>query len=246
MAKAKEKKVPEAPKAPERRPIQINVKYLRALRHIAADGDIRYYLNAVHFKTDKSGKCYTATDGHRIAFIREAWGNGEVPQDLELIIPREVCASAKLAKLLNHGVLKPVDAWTWTLDTANGIAQTFKAIDAKYPECVKVIPDKTSGEAGAYNWQYMVAFNACARDAFGTETGVELWQNGVTDAALVTAQPHNFVGVVMPLRMNNPKLQAPLPQWAVDVQKANVKRKADEKIEAEKRLKAEAKQLQAA
>lgn len=242
MTKAKAKKEAAPATKPERKAIQINTKYLRALRHIAASNDIRYFLNAVLFTADKDGKTYVATDGHKIAVFREGWPNGEEPQDLTIIIPREICVGAKLPKkqFFRGGVLKPVGEQQWMLETGNGPAQVFTPVDAKYPEWRKVIPDKCTGEAGNYQWNYLAEFNACLREALGSSRQAELLQNGETDPAIIACGTESFLGVVMPIRIG---YQPAIPKWAQEYVAANIKRKAAEKIEAEKRLKSEAKEV---
>lgn len=221
---------------PEPVTIQINAKYLRAMRHVAAQRDIRYYLNGVFFQASKEeGKLYVATDGHRIAVIQEPWANGEVPQDIALLIPRAVAAAAKpLGKTLSNAILKQVDAWTWTLQGGGDIAQTFKAIDGKFPEWQRVMPAECTGETGAYNWSYLHDFDLLAKDAFGSKFSCELQQNG-SSAGLVTCGSNSFLGMVMPMRVSSPSM----PQWALKLQKENAAKKAAEKIEAERRAKAE-------
>lgn len=251
MAKAKKKltrkpkaaapvAVPPAPPAPAVKPepvnVQINAKYLRAMRHVAAQRDIRYYLNGVFFQaTKEGGKFYVATDGHRIGVIQEPWGNGEEPKDIALLIPRAVAAAAKpLGKTLSHAILKQVDEWTWTLQGGGEIAQTFKAIDGKFPEWQRVMPAECNGRTGAYNWRYMHDFDLLAKDAFGSKFSCELQQNG-DSAGIVTCGSNSFIGMVMPVRVSSPSM----PQWALKLQKDNVAKKAEEKIEADRRAKAE-------
>lgn len=220
---------PEAPK-PEPVSIKIDAKYLRAMRHVAAKHDIRYYLNGVYFQSTKEGgKFYVATDGHRIAVIQEPWANGEVPQDIALIIPRAVAAAVRpLVKDLRYAILTQIDAWTWTLRGAGEVVQMFKAIDGKFPEWQRVMPAKCTGELGAYNWTYLHDFNLLAKDAFGVSSGFscELQQNG-SDAALVTCGSNSFVGMVMPMRVSSSNL----PQWALKLQQDKA---AEKKAEAER------------
>lgn len=212
--------------------IQINAKYLRAMRHIAAKHDIRYYLNGVHFSATKAGgKFYVATDGHRIAVIQEAWSAHEEPQDVALIIPRAVAEKATpMLDKAPTAILKQVDAWTWTLDGKDGIAQTFKAIDGKFPAWQRVMPDTVSGNVGAYNWTYLHEFNLLAKEAFGNVWSVSLQHNG-DGAGIVTCNSQSFLGLVMPMR----ETAGSVPLWALDIQKANIARKAKEKFEAEQR-----------
>lgn len=234
-AKKSAAKKAAAPEAPKPVNVTINLKYLRALRHIAAEHDIRYYLNGVYVKGDKAGKWYAATDGHRIGIFMEPWGPGQEPRDFELIVPRSVCVSAKPVKKLDGAVLKQ-DGAKWTLDTCNGIAQTFTAIDGKYPDWTKIVPEKTSGKPGAFNWGYLNSFDICVREALGYSFSVALWPNGCEEAAVVTCPTDRaFLGLLMPMRHNDPASQAPLPDWAAKLGQKNAERKKKEAAESEKK-----------
>mgnify|MGYP001616049230 CR=1 FL=1 len=215
----------------ERKPIMVNAKILRALRHIAAKQDIRYYLNGVQFKAGPGGKEYVATDGHKIGAFHEGWEKDEHAQDLDIIIPRAVCAGIKLPKKTMPAWLRPSGTHQWILESGGDEPyQIFHAIDGKFPEWQKVIPDKCRGTAGAYNWNYLAQFGACLKEVVGDGFSVCLKQNG-EEAAIVTHPTASFLGVLMPMRMGD----FPLPGWAADAQKANVARKTREQSETEAR-----------
>lgn len=194
--------------------IQVNPRYIRALRHIAADKDIRYYLNGVLFHGEPTGKFYVATDGHRIGVFFEEWGDDETIAEIAIIIPREVCAALKPSGAL-PGFLYESEKDKWILETTGGaVAHMFSPIDGKYPDWRRTVPAKTSGEPGAYNWNYMQAFDKCLKEAAGTKSSCELFPNGLSSAALVTSPSEtNFMGVIMPLVANNPKIAAMPRAW---------------------------------
>ena len=197
-------------------PLALNIRYLRALLHIAATKDIRYYLNGVQvIACPQRGKLYAATDGHRAAVLHEAWPENEQVQSLELIIPREVPAKVKSAKRLDHGTLTHVSGLKYALDNGDGLAVQFDVIDAKFPDWSRVFPTETSGAPGAYNWQYLANFNDMVQDATGSNRlhSCDLYQNGAESVALVRHPALDFVGAVMPLRGNKQDDAPGLPAW---------------------------------
>lgn len=199
--------------------MNINALYLKALLRVAAEQDIRYYLNGILIETTpEGGKFYVATDGHRLGVFHEGWGKEE-PETVRIIIPRQVVAQAKLLKPEMYrnlsATLKPLDAKKWTYDTLDDVSLNFAPLDGKFPEWRKVLPAKISGDAGDYNWRYLYDFNLLAQDAgLNSLHGVLFYQNG-DDPGVITAGSADFVGILMPQRMGDVKHKAgpALPAW---------------------------------
>ena len=192
--------------------IQVNALYLKSLRHIMAVRDVRYYLNGVLVQCDVRGKFYVACDGHRLAVYFEKWGDGEEVQDCAVIIPGDVVKAIKpekhgVAAVLSgaekyqdeHGrtVVKSLD---WKLDTFNGPALSFKAIDGKFVDWQRVIPEKVSGDVCGVNFDYLADFNACLRDGTGAKFSAVVRYNGEGAAVVMPANDVPFLGVVMTMR----------------------------------------------
>jgi DNA polymerase-3 subunit beta len=195
--------------------INVNPMYLKALLLVAGNKDIRYYLNGVCVEIHARYTRYVATDGHRLALIHDA-----VPADDEdqspavMIIPRDAIKAVKAIKGRN--------AVPMSYDAVNPSAEcriegatpvVFQPIDGKFPDYSRVIPQTTNGEPGAYDWQYMADFDSLTEIAFGCRYSVALHQNGPSSSALVTVPNHAFLGVIMPLRNNEPSEPAVLPEW---------------------------------
>lgn len=196
--------------------INVNPDYLRALTHICAKSDIRYYLNGVLLEIRPRETRYIATDGHRIAIIRDVVPDNEPDQGgAAIIVPRDTCKAAKRA-------MKNCPYVTMQYDAADQLAEchidaaavlTFKPIDGKFPDFTRVIPAQVDGKPGAFNWQYLADFNAMAATAFNAKMPVELYPNGKDACALVLSGANPFVGAIMPVRMNNPAQSPGLPAW---------------------------------
>jgi hypothetical protein len=190
--------------------IQVNVKYIRSLRHLMASdkGEIRYYLKGVLVKCDKRGKFYVATDGGAMGVYCEPWQDNEEVQECELIIPADVVKAVKPGKVFDHGILHHESGGRYRLAAMNGCDFTFTAVDAKYPNWSRVIPTKVSCEPAHYNYDLLADFNACARDGWDARYSVEVYQNGDGPALVKNGCPH-FVGVIMPMRASSSPKESP-------------------------------------
>lgn len=194
--------------------INVNPDYLRGLTRICAEKDIRFYLNGVCLEIRPRETRYIATDGHRLAILRDEVPENEPDQvPAVLIIPRDVCKGAKRA-------MKKIPLVSLQYDAAQPLAEcridegasvVFRPIDAKYPDFTRVVPSKVSGEPGAYKWQYLADFDDMTAIAFGALHGVELYQNGKLDCALIMHSGYpNFIGALMPMRKAD---EGKLPAW---------------------------------
>ena len=191
--------------------MQVNLKTLQALaKHIAPKTDIRAYLNGVLFEVTPTGRFYVATDGHKLVAIRQP--RQETDTDGQWIIPRDVILGIKLSK-------RPV------IDTAEfnqengkasitycGTETRFGLVDGKFPDWRRVIPVKTTGEVAQFNPDYLVAIRDCAAATVGISgySGLSLLHNG-SSTSLYQANSPDFIGIIMPLRINKADVYSPAP-----------------------------------
>jgi len=189
--------------------MQVNLKTLQSLaKYIAPKSEIRYYLVGVQFEITDAGRFYVATDGHKLVAIREARQDGDV--NGEYLIPRDVILGIKLSK-------RPViDTAEFNQENGNasltycGTETRFGLVDGKFPDWRRVIPSKVSGEVAQFNPDYLVAIRDCAAATVGVgkHSGLSLLHNG-NSASLYQADSHDFIGVIMPLRIDDCYKPAP-------------------------------------
>jgi DNA polymerase-3 subunit beta len=192
--------------------VSVNVKYIRSLRHLMAHKDVRYYLRGVSVKMDKRGKFYVATNGHVLGAYFEPWAENEEAVELDIIVPGDVVKAAKPSRHLDHGFLQSREDGRFEINTGDTI-HTFTPIDGKFPDWSRVIPRTVSLEPAHFDFDYLANFNACARDGWDSKHGVELFHNG-DSAALVLNGCKQFVGAIMPKRMErSPKESPTMPEW---------------------------------
>ncbi len=180
----------------------VDIDVIRALLPLAADKDIRYYLNGVYVEFQATRTVYVATQGHMLGiYTDDTMTNDDVHN---VIIPRDVVKMLKP----KHGKLRmgtlhinPDTREARILNPANSQDLGFKPIEGKYPDYRRVVPTETSNECANYNAEYLYAF-AQVNKMLGASTPghVMLQQNG-DKAAIVKLCRDQFTGVIMPVRM---------------------------------------------
>jgi len=180
----------------------INVEVTRALLPLAAEKDLRNYLNGVYvdFQADKT--IYVATNGHMLGVYTE---QAENEHAFNIIIPRDVVkqlkpksGKAKWGKISYDPEAKSGRI----LNPANSQDFGFTPPTGVYPDYLRVIPQETSGEVGQFDAEYLYAFAQVNKALGANNPGlVKIDHNGERGAALVHLPDDKFVGVIMPMRM---------------------------------------------
>lgn len=193
--------------------MQVNLKYLQSLaKHISPKSDIRYYLNGVLLEVTDAGRFYVATDGHKLVAIREA--RQETDTIGQWILPRNVILGIKLQKA-GRSVLKlaelETDGAKAKIDYCN-TGTVFAFVDGKFPDWRRVVPTAPTGEIAQYNPDLLVAVRDCAAAAVGTGkySGLHMAHNG-DGPGLYQCASQDFIGLVMPLRLDKPDVYIPAP-----------------------------------
>ena len=179
----------------------INVEATKALLPLAADKDIRQYLNGVYidFQFDKT--IYVATNGHMLGVYTEVAQNEHT---FTVIIPRDLVkqlkpkpGNAKWGTL----VFDPEAKTGRVLNPANSQDFGFTPIEGVYPDYMRVIPEKTSGEVGQFDAEYVYAFAQVNKALGASYPGRFKIDHNGERGALVHLPDENFVGVLMPCRV---------------------------------------------
>lgn len=188
--------------------IKIPARYLAALKLFAGDRDIRYYLNGVCVEADIAGATLVATDGHRLAAIR---ANQDLPRAVTVVIKNEMLKGIKKASKGDAILTVGEDDKALTLRHDGAVYEGI-AIDCKYPDWRKVLPQSTDGVAGAYNQRYIGDMGEAAQILSGKKSEfATISQNGAK-AALVNIGTEPFVAALMPMRDT---VKAVVPPWAM-------------------------------
>lgn len=181
----------------------VDIEVIRALLPLAADKDIRYYLNGVYVEFQATRTVYVATQGHMLGIYTDDTVTNEDDAHC-VIIPRDVVKALKP----KHGKLRmgtlhinPDTREARILNPANSQDLGFKPIEGQYPDYKRVVPTETSNECAIYNAEDLYAF-AQVNKMLGASTPghVMLRQNG-DKGAMVRLCRDQFTGVIMPVRM---------------------------------------------
>ena len=178
---------------------------------IAPKSDVRFYLNGVYL--DPARGALVSTDGS-VMFVTQF---PELKRDNApaVIIPRDALAAAlklcsKKAVSLEMDVEAISGAVRLTFRPDAVSSTSCSAIDGRYPDYMRVIPQTVDGTAGGYD-PGLLARVADALAAFGSRKSthnVRLYQNGPSGAAWMMLEPNSgevapHLAVIMPLRAHD-------------------------------------------
>ena len=189
----------------------IQRKHIRAMLHLAAKKDIRYYLQGINVVRDNRGTYLEATDGHLMGRLLIDGIRSDTKQNV--ILPTETLSKLK-------GTKKQGDEWLHF--EVNGLSvecidsqltTRFTACDARFPDTDRVLPLVFKSEDNApshYNIDLLSRFSDASEDLFGKRQTPYILQRGNNSAIVSFALDDSFVGVVMPMRQDAP---AKVPAW---------------------------------
>lgn len=172
-----------------------------------ATKDVRYYLNGICLRIDAGieGQAYS-TDGHVLFVCKfEIENNADAIKGIfDLLIPVEAVKHA--AKGKNTSVeLISMDDGSYLLD-----GMRFLAIDGKYPDITRVMPDSKSilksGDAGNFNPALLVRCSKSLATWHDTTnpTHLALYQNGPDKSAVMQGPDNSALCVIMPHHIDAP------------------------------------------
>ena len=182
----------------------VDIEVIRALLPLAADKDIRWYLNGVYIDFQATRTIYVATQGNMLGMYTDTTVINEDVHNV--IIPRDVVKALKP----KHGKLRMGTLHTNTdnrevriLNPANSQDLGFRPIEGTYPDYQRVVPAKTSGIAANYNAEYLYAFAQVNKMLGASSPGLVVLQQNGDGGAIVKLCRDQFIGVIMPIRIRN-------------------------------------------
>ena len=189
----------------------IQRKSIRAMLHLAAKKDLRYYLQGINVVRDNRGTYLEATDGHLMGRLLIDGIRSDTKQNV--ILPTEALSKLK-------GTKKQSDEWLHF--EVNGLSvecidsqstTRFSACDARFPDTDRVLPLVFKSEdnaPGHYNIDLLSRFVDVSEELYGKRQAPFILQRGNNSAIVSFHLSDDFVGVVMPMRQDSP---AKVPQW---------------------------------
>jgi len=174
--------------------IYAKLSALRALTVLAAKDDIRYYLNGVLIEYSPTITRIVATNGHVMGVYNDTQENEGFGS---FIIPRSALDLLKPANKLDQVCITREGTGSGSISVIGGASVNFTPVDGKFPDYVRVIPDKVTGEVAQFNPDYIADFKKVYK-LLGAKT-FHIHHNG-HGGAVMDFDLANFLGVMMPLR----------------------------------------------
>jgi DNA polymerase-3 subunit beta len=189
--------------------IYAQLNAIKAVSHLAATKDIRFYLNGILVEATKTHTTLVATDGHVLGVYKNEEEN-EIPENYgyKFILPKDALKNLKASFIKDELISLEFERdEDWNVKTVTiksvSITLTTQTIAAKFPDWRRVLPRETTNELGHYNPELLTRFIKVAKE-FGVKPhGITLHQNGTSAAAMTIDGIENFLGVVMPMRSNS-------------------------------------------
>ena len=190
----------------------IKRKDIRAMLHLAAKKDIRYYLQGINVVRDNRGTYIEATDGHVLGRLLIDGIRSDTKQNV--VLPTEALLKLK-------GTKKQGDEWlSFSVD---GLAvecidsqstTRFSACDARFPDADRVIPMVIKDEdvkPATFNPDLLVRFVDVSEELYGKRQIPMVLQRGNQSSIVSFPQMDDaFIGVIMPTKEYAP---AKVPAW---------------------------------
>jgi DNA polymerase-3 subunit beta len=187
-------------------------KDIRAMLHLAAKKDIRYYLQGINVVRDNRGLYLEATDGHIMG--RLLVGNTKSDIKQSVVLPTEALLKLKGTKKQGE---------EWLSFTVDGLAvecidsqstTRFSAHEARFPDTDRIIPMVIKDEdikPSTFNPDLVSRFMDVSEELYGKRQIPMILQRGDKSALVSFPQMDDlFIGVLMPCREYAP---AKVPEW---------------------------------
>jgi DNA polymerase-3 subunit beta len=190
----------------------IQRKSIRAMLHLAAKKDIRYYLQGVNVVRDNRGTYLEATDGHVLG--RLLIDGIKSDTKLNVVLPTDALLKLKGTKKQGEEWLH-FDVNGLSVECIDSQSTTrFSAHDARFPDADRVIPIVFKDEdvkPATFNPDLLVRFVDVSEDLYGKRQIPHVLQRG-TQSAIVSFPKFDdsFIGVIMPMREDG---TARVPSW---------------------------------
>ena len=190
----------------------IKRKDIRAMLHLAAKKDIRYYLQGINVVRDNRGTYIEATDGHVLGRLLVSSNKSDIKENV--VLPTDALQKLKGTKKQGE---------EWLSFSVEGLAvecidsqstTRFSAHDARFPDTDRVIPmviDPEDIKPATFNPDLLVRFVDVSEELYGKRQIPMVLQRGSQSSIVSFPQMDDaFIGVIMPTREFSP---AKVPAW---------------------------------
>lgn len=181
--------------------IQIDYDALRALLLVAADKDLRYYLNGIHIEVSETAIVAVATDGHSLLALPLAPCDADAPRMVGAwTLPRDVLDMVKPHKVGRSPLSLTITLCADTFEVSGQALLSGRYVDGRFPNWRMVVPRETSGTVAQFNAEKIYVMHKVNK-LLGGKYSVGVCHNGENPARIMLAR-EDAVAVVMPMRGN--------------------------------------------
>jgi len=184
---------------------------LKAMSEIAPAKEMRSYLVGVYFECNQASTRLVAADGHCLALYESSHQENILDSAINFILPLDVIKLLKAVHKQCEEVTVTIERkhetqldliTGGTIQVSGGPAISWKAVDGRFPDYIRVLPKETmSGETAQFCPAIVQKFVKAAKClGLSTKNGVPIGHNG-GGAALVDVGDPNFIGAIMPMRV---------------------------------------------
>lgn len=190
----------------------IKRKDIRAMLHLAAKKDIRYYLQGINVVRDNRGTYIEATDGHIMGRLLIDGIRSDTKQNV--VLPTDALSKLKGTKK-QGGELLSFSVEGFTVECIDSQSTTrFPAHDARFPDTDRIIPMVFKDDdlkPATFNPDLLVRFVDVSKDLYGKRQIPMIAQRGSQSSVVSFPQMDDaFIGVIMPTKEYAP---ARVPAW---------------------------------
>lgn len=174
---------------------------IKAVSYAMASNDIRYYLNGMLLQHNGEETRLVATDGARLNAARINHNDVGLCDLVEVIIPDaliKIICKAKASRHSTRMITLTIDGDKVSASMPDGTESVAKAIDGRFPDYSRVIPESFSGESAQYNPKYMMDAVDSVRTYWGINGATPGLRHNGTNAGGISVD--GFVAIVMPWR----------------------------------------------
>lgn len=205
----------------------IDWRAVKAVGLFASRDQVRFILNGVYVERRKNYVVLVATDGRRLAALKQDIDSENYSGPVNFLIPlflisKMPCDRMEMRSMnvrLENGASIYGDTPFVTITDFNGFSVGSKGIEGKYPTWRMVLPSGPMKEevVACLNAELLVDYQKAAKMlGSGTSKSVKLWQAGKLEPFIVETGIKDFTGVLMPTRGFTDIFPEPSPQIRTD------------------------------
>ena len=189
----------------------IQRKHIRAMLHLSAKKDVRYYLQGIHIVQDNRGTYIEATDGHVLG--RLLIEDKPFAERCSVVLPNDALMKIK-------GTKKQGEEWLhFTVDgqavqcISDDSTVRFQALENAFPDTDRIVPLVIKAEdvkPATFNPDLLVRFVDASEDLYGKRQIPSILHRGASAGIISFGFDDAFVGLIMPVRDD---ATGKVPEW---------------------------------